>query len=517
VADPTAEHGDLDDERPEPSVTRSEPRVIGRYRLCYELASGGMASVYLARAEGPGGFEKLVALKLIHPHLAREAHFIEMFLDEARIAARIAHGNVASVVDFGEVEGRYYIAMEYLAGETLLRVNREAKRSTDPTVRRAWQTVACRIVADLCEGLHAAHELTDERGRPLHVVHRDVSPSNLLVSYDGVARVMDFGIAKARNRLHETDTGVVEGKHGYMAPEMLSGRDYDRRVDVWAMGVVLWELLAGRRLFHRRNQAETLLAAVSEPIAPPSVYARSVSSALDAVVLRALARDPDARYATARELGRDLLRAAGAPVGLADVAELMDALFREERARKLEMMDVARDMRSEMPRLGDGGTGESVSSIRATTPRRRLPTRRALAVWFAAAIAIAFAAGLAMTSVFGAAPEPRSAASKPPASTTASVPVAVEADPAPVVTADAGPAIATAREPARPGFVNVVTPGARCVIFLRGRRLGEAPRRVELPPGTHAIELRPSGGGPAVRARVRVRSGATTPLVRSCE
>jgi serine/threonine-protein kinase len=335
VSDPA--FGDEGDVAPLRTATR-----FGPYVLCYELASGGMGAVFLAKAEGPRGFEKLVALKRIHPHLARDPRFATMFLDEARIAARIHHPNVCGVHEFGEVEGVYYLTMPYLVGEPLHRVLREAA-STTPALRDERPWMIARLVVDACEGLHAAHELRDDAGQLLEVVHRDVSPQNLFVGYDGTARVLDFGVASARHRHYQTSTGEVKGKFAYLAPEQLEGKTADRRVDVWALGVVLWEGLAGRRLFARENMAASVRAVSQDPIPPLSDFV-DLPQELQHVVDRALARDRDARYATAREMGRDLLHALARHrvVGPADVGEWLAMLFPNGRAEGERLVEESR-------------------------------------------------------------------------------------------------------------------------------------------------------------------------------
>ncbi|MGB5285475.1 MAG: serine/threonine-protein kinase, partial [Polyangiales bacterium] len=244
------------------------PSRIGRYELCFELASGGMASVHLARAHGDPGFEKLVALKRIHPHLACEQEYVEMFLDEARIASRITHSNVCSVFDFGEADGEYFIAMEYLVGEPLSRIHRRVLADVDQRDSPLLPMRMARIIAQACEGLHAAHELTDADGESLRVVHRDVSAENLFVTYDGATQVVDFGIAHARQRVHSTEAGQVKGTFPYMAPEQMTSAVVDRRVDVWALGAVLWELLTLRKLFLRETDVNTMYAVLSGEIQP---------------------------------------------------------------------------------------------------------------------------------------------------------------------------------------------------------------------------------------------------------
>ena len=215
---------------------------IGRYHVRYLLGQGGMASVYLAQAVGTSGFERWVALKVIHTQYSRDKRFVSMFLDEARLLSRLYHPNVCTVVDSGEVDGTHFIAMEYLHGETFNRV----------AAKEVPLDLATRIVCDAARGLHAAHELKDEHGELLGLVHRDVSPHNVIVLYDGLAKVVDFGIARARDRLTDTTTGgAVKGKLAYMAPEQIEASHYDRRSDIYALGVVLWEATVGWRLFKR--------------------------------------------------------------------------------------------------------------------------------------------------------------------------------------------------------------------------------------------------------------------------
>ncbi len=327
------------------SAATTETGRLGRYQLLQKLASGGMASVYLARAAGAAGFEKVIALKRIHPHLAGEKSFVDMFLDEARIASRIDHANVCSVFDFGEADGTYYIAMEFLAGEPLSQIAKHMARSTEQLKSPQRPYILARLVADACEGLHAAHELRGRDGELLNVVHRDISPQNLFVTYGGVVKVVDFGIASAGDRLHHTQGSEVKGKFSYMAPEQARGTrgaKLDRRADVFALGIVLWELLALKRLFRRDTPAETLLALINDPIPTPSSQRPGLPPDLDAITMKALARNPDDRYPTARELGRDLARAigkAGEVLGAVDLADWLDALApgaRELSRRQIE-------------------------------------------------------------------------------------------------------------------------------------------------------------------------------------
>lgn len=327
--------------RPAPVV----PERIGRYELCFELASGGMASVYLARTEGIPGVQRLVALKRIHPHLANETGYVEMFLDEARIGSRITHPNVCSVLDFGDSDGEYYIAMEYLVGEPLSRVHRRVISSADQRASTLLPARMAGIIAQACEGLHAAHELKDKDGQLLHVVHRDVSADNLFVTYDGETKVVDFGIAHARQRMHQTEAGQVKGTFPYMAPEQMTAAVVDRRVDVWALGAVLWELLTLRRLFLRDTDVDTMFAVLTSEILPPSHYRSDIPPELDEIVLKALRRSPDERWQTAREMGQALRRFLVRREGLVEPPELaqwMGELFPDGEGRKRRLMEIAR-------------------------------------------------------------------------------------------------------------------------------------------------------------------------------
>jgi serine/threonine-protein kinase len=306
-----------------------------------------MAKVYLARSVGPAGFEKLVALKRIHDHLSDQPDFVDMFLDEARIASQINHPNICTVFDFGHTDGVYFIAMEYLLGEHTSRLLRRAASREGLLESARWIDNAVYVVAQACDGLHAAHELRDASGEPLEVVHRDISPHNLFVGYDGSVKVVDFGIARATNRLHTTQAGTIKGRYAYMAPEQARGMPIDRRADLWSLGVVLWELLTGRRLFKRDHEAETIMALISDPVARPSELNPAVPKALDDVVLKALDRETEGRFVTAREMSKALRRFLASqpePVGGPELAELMEELFGADREERIRFIDEARTM-----------------------------------------------------------------------------------------------------------------------------------------------------------------------------
>lgn len=282
-------------------------QFVDRYELMGEIASGGMATVYLARLTGVGGFQRLFAIKRLHPHLAGEKEFVEMFLDEARLAAGIHHPHVVPILEVGASPGGYYLVMEYIEGETFARLLAKASSSKVPVPA----AVVIRIGLDMLAGLHAAHELRDETGAIAGLVHRDVSPQNVLVGSDGVTRITDFGVARAASRLTATRVGQLKGKIAYMAPEQARGDEsIDRRADVFAAGIVIWEGLAHRRLFKAENEAATLARVMSEPVPELSEAAPSVPPAIAEVVMKALARDLKLRYATCAEFAEALERAA---------------------------------------------------------------------------------------------------------------------------------------------------------------------------------------------------------------
>ena len=288
-------------------------KKLGRYEMLAQLASGGMATVYVARAQGVAGFERLVAIKVLHPHLAHDDEFISMFLDEARLAARIRHPNVVPTLDISDSQGDgYFLVMEYIEGDHLGALLREAARGS----ARLPVPVVLRVIIDALEGLAAAHTLKDGDGKPLVIVHRDISPHNILLGSDGVARITDFGVAKAEVRLSSTRDGQFKGKLAYMAPEQASNGTADQRSDLFSMAIVLWESLTGRRLFRADNNGELLNRLLNAPIPMPSEFVPEVA-ALDPVLKKALSREPSERYQSAAEFIDGLETIASSAFGLA--------------------------------------------------------------------------------------------------------------------------------------------------------------------------------------------------------
>ncbi|MDB4937014.1 MAG: serine/threonine protein kinase [Labilithrix sp.] len=279
-------------------VGEEGPLQIGRYVVHDEIASGGMAKVHLGVVSGALGFSKIVAIKRILPHLLGEQEFVEMFVDETRLAARIQHPNVVSTLDAVVTDREVFLVMEFVLGESLARLLRVARKKNELVPPAVAVSFACGAL----RGLHAAHEAKNDFGDSLGVVHRDVSPQNVLVGADGAARVIDFGVAKARGRLQTTRDGKIKGKLAYMSPEQLTGHEPDRRTDVYATAVILWEALAGRRLHSGDNDAIVYANVLHSKVSPPSAYSPQVPPALDAVVMRALERDVRLRFATAEEM-----------------------------------------------------------------------------------------------------------------------------------------------------------------------------------------------------------------------
>lgn len=284
----------------ETEVTSSADYVaaLGRYALYGEIAAGGMATVHIARLIGSVGFARTVAIKRLHPHLAKDPDFVSMFLEEARLAARVRHPNVVATLDVVQEDNELFLVMEYVAGESLSRLVRKTREKGGRIPPRFVVAMVCQAL----EGLHAAHDATSERGTPLGIVHRDVSPQNIHVGIDGVARVLDFGIAKATNRVQETRTDQIKGKVAYMSPEQLAKGPIDRRADVYSASVLLWEALTGARLFKADDVPSLVYSIMNDEIKPPSQVAPDLPLGMDAIVMKGLERDASKRWESARAM-----------------------------------------------------------------------------------------------------------------------------------------------------------------------------------------------------------------------
>ena len=396
-----------------------EPNVrhqLGRFELLMEMGQGGMATLYLARMRGPDDFEKVVAIKKIHDHLVRQSEFVNMFLDEAKIAAQIHHPNVATIFDFGRIDGAYFIAMEYVQGRNLSDLLRESHRRK---MQLPWEH-AVQITAAAAAGLHAAHELRSIDGTPLNVVHRDVSPQNILISTDGHVKVVDFGIAYAAERIHHTTDGTIKGRAAYMSPEQVDGLAVDRRSDIFSLGVLLYESLCLRRLFRAETQAASLLR-VREAVVPPLRPIRpDLPVDVELLVLKALAKDPNDRFSSAQEMAEafhESLRQHQRVVTTYSLAKLVHELLGDQiAAREAQIKQVLQNPPAEIivDRSVGHGTGGS-STLTAAGEASLLPfraRRRWVLPTAAGVIALSLAIGLGVFFL-GGAPKKDSAPATP--------------------------------------------------------------------------------------------------------
>ena len=328
-----------EDDEMRPSIGISSQ--LGRYELLAEIGAGGMASIYLSKISGPAGFQKPVALKVIHSHLSHNKYFLNLFLDEARLASQLQHPNIVQIFELGEDDGIYYIAMECLSGETVVSLG---SRLVDPQRGAMDPRIACYIALQAAEGLHYAHEMTDLDGTPMELVHRDVSPQNIFVTYSGGIKLLDFGVAKAAGRSQETPTGELKGKFAYMSPEQIRENQVDRRCDVFALGINLWEMLTNKRLFMSRA-AHSILTKVCSGIVPSvREFQPDVPEALERVCFKALEKDPDHRYSTAMDFQEDLLSAAlaiGGPITPQALSAALDHAYRAEKQEWQAFMSAA--------------------------------------------------------------------------------------------------------------------------------------------------------------------------------
>lgn len=487
---------------------------LGEFEIEGRLRAGGMATLFFARRHSAAGVSREVVIKVIHPHLAESDLIVRMFIDEARISSKIRHSNVVSVETFGEHDGVFYIVMEYVDGcslEQLLRTLSRRKEQLSPEV-------ACHIAMEVAAGLHAAHETVDDDGAPLGIVHRDVSPSNVLVTRDGRIKVIDFGIAKARNRLADTRTGDgLKGKLRYMSPEQAFGRELDRRTDVYALGIVLWELLTIQGLFRHPNELALLDLVRAPDVAPPSTHNPRVTQALDAVVARALAPSVDARTASAQEFRQELMRAVplAMSVPVEDIGRLvglvretlgsitLDTQLRRHSKPRLATEDAPRTTLDEI----ELGTSD-LSSVRGAvgeleTPVPRLPTApaRRRTVWLVAGI-VAVSASAAIV-IATRDPDPIEA---PATVRPATEPRAVTTPVAPVVEAPPPPP----PEPAPKQAPDPAEPAAKVVRKSSAKRVAPRVKEVQVDGVTLADE-------PETKAKKRSRPKKPEPKPVSSE
>ena len=481
-------------------MNQAEPRRIGRYLLFGPIASGGMATVHLGRLVADSGFSRTVAIKRLHPQLAEAPEIAASLLDEARIVSRIQHPNVVPTLDLLTDDDEVLLVMEYVHGESLSRLLAAARQRGEPVPIAVVAGVLCGAL----HGLHAAHEARRESGEPLEIVHRDVSPENLLVGVDGASRLLDFGIAKAHGRLTTTRNGQLKGKIAYMAPEQLLCGEVTRRTDVFAAGIVLWEALTGVRLFRGDDEAALITAALEAPIKPPSEVAAHVPKELDALVLKALERHVEGRYATARELAIALEEATplAPPREVGAWVERLASAALTRRAGRIAQMETASVTVAQLPapaakeaRVDEVATRADKVATRAD----EIATPASLAAPIAGPVRARIVAALGAASIvviallwIQARPRPLSAsetalsssaspalreASAPLASSEASAPLA-SSEPLAVASPPRPPLVAepsAAREATTPARSRLVTPARS------GRASAGDPRRCSPP------------------------------------
>ncbi|MFH1808709.1 MAG: serine/threonine-protein kinase [Pseudomonadota bacterium] len=390
-----------DSERDGESGAASEPGVpFGRYNLLRKIATGGMAQLYLATMSGAADFKKFCVVKKILPHLSEQEHFVEMFLDEARIAARLNHPNIVQIYDLGRVGSAYFIAMEYIQGEDLAQLLSRSRK----TGQILPVELCARIAADVCAGLHYAHEQRDEQGQPLNIVHRDVSPQNVLVTYEGQIKIVDFGIAKAANKVAHTRTGTIMGKAAYMSPEQCLGETLDRRSDVFAVGILLHELLTLRRLYKRDSELLTLRV-ITEEDAPPVAEARpGTPEVLTEIVGRALRRPAAERFQSCLEMRQALesfIADFGVPATSLELGALLEEHFPDhiERKNRLREAGSLSEVIRALPSTGIRDMGTPSSSPQPTMTQTRYRRGRSRLVLAGTLALAALLAGLGLLAL----------------------------------------------------------------------------------------------------------------------
>jgi eukaryotic-like serine/threonine-protein kinase len=492
---------------------------LGRYELLEKIATGGMAEIYRARALGEAGFERICVVKRVLPHLSTSPTFVQRFLNEARVAAQLHHPSIVQIYDLGKHGDDYFIAMEYIPGESVAEIASKARE----TGQRVSPSLACHWIVEAAEALAFAHEARGRDGRPLGLVHRDVTPSNLMVTYQGVVKLLDFGIARAAEQELKTDSGQVQGSALYMSPEQAEGRPVDPRSDLWSLGVCLHELLSGGRLFSRGTLGSTLVAVLQAPIPVVGELLPGMPPELDSVVRRALSRDPSQRFSNAAAFA-SALKSAASPLGpvpsRADAASYLKELFGSElaAAREAALQSGAEAHRPRTAVL-PSEAGQTGTIIQLRPPGRPARARALAALGFAGLIA-------AGAMVLLTRPQPsteREVSAATPARSDAALPEAStpevnEALAPPTVTppAETAEAVEPMKPPRRPQVRPPTTTGFLTLdseppaeVRLGDRSLGQTPlRRAPVPAGLQTVKLVNSQFRLSSSLRVRVVAGS---------
>lgn len=345
---------------------------FGKYTLLNRIAVGGMAEVFLARQEGLEGFEKTICIKRIRPHLSSQPNFVRMFLNEAKLAAQLNHPNVVQIYDLGRVNDSYFIAMEYISGRDMSRIIPKAEKAGIPFP----MIYALRIASNVCEGLYYAHTKTDAYGNPLNVVHRDITPENILVSFNGTVKIVDFGIAKANTQLEQTRAGEIKGKLSYMSPEQCMGHVLDARSDLFSFGSVIYEWITGYKLFTGENEMAILKSIIDGKIYPPSYFKEDVPEAVERILMKALEKDRNKRYQSAWEMQFDIdtyLASSEFTPSNIHLSNFLKQIFGDEieREKELILKHKEESERLQRPATGTGDDGDANANANANNDDSR--------------------------------------------------------------------------------------------------------------------------------------------------
>jgi len=510
-ADPAqgdAAQGDSSPVAPRPPSARPKqlPAIcaFGRYELIGRVAFGGMAEIFLAR-EYAAEASRYLVIKRILPHVANDQAFVEMFLDEARLAMHLNHPNICHIYEFGEMDGAYFIAMEWINGVPLGKLIRRARQDEGIPPE-----LAAKVIAQVAEALHYAHIAKDQSGRPLNIVHRDVSPHNIMVSYEGVVKLLDFGIAKAVTQGAQTQAGVIKGKFAYMSPQQCSGLPIDGRADIFALGVCMFETLTGRPLYHRKTEYETMRAVIDGEVPSIRKLDPELPEGLDVIVQRCLQKEPDDRYATARDLQyaiEEWLAESRRFVNSAKIAEFMEANYEDEMKRG-PLVDSTPFGQSlnlkprKIPSKQPPPAGEAAPAAAEAKPAKRTGLIALLVAALVAFVALA-------AFHFGRAPE-RQVVIAAPVVPAVSVPESA-ADPGPVPDPEPPP-------PPQTGAASFRSRPAGATVFVDDLQIeGVTPLRGEdLSPGDHAIRLVLEGHEPW-EGTLLIEAGVRSQLVATLQ
>jgi serine/threonine protein kinase len=455
---------------PAPAPAPRTPTAFGKYQLVERLGRGGMAEVWKARIVGPAGFQRTLVVKRILPHLVEDEQFVKMFVAEARLSARLNHANIVQVFELGDVDGEYFLAMEYVRGRDLVSVMRAQilRGAPDPGL-------GAYVVRETCRALAYAHALTDDNGQPLRLIHRDVSPSNVMIAFDGAVKLLDFGIAKALSDTgdNKTQTGTLKGKFGYMSPEQVEGRPIDHRADLFACGVMLHETLTGRRLFKGGSDLQTIAMVREAKVEPPSHLNPLVPPELDVICLRALARDVADRYPSCDEM-----------------AAALDHVLHQLKWGPERTRTYLRELFPDEPSNTGSRHLEDLSPPVETSAERKKRRRRPLVAAIASALLVAGTTVAIVVLTRGprddrgtkpaVAAQPRASSVAPPVEP----PKTTEPTPPPPTTTAAPPLPSEVRV-----RVQSTPPGADVFVAGEAEPRGKTPMQVPLPRGSEAIKI----------------------------